>query len=753
MSSAGCFFTCASQPKASSLLRWAHRSAVLLLYVGGSEAHAQTLAAAQSDIGQNAVAAKVDPSKPHEPPDGPVTEVVVTGQRRSATTSIDRKSYALGDDVQASTGSVADVMRNLPSVTVDVDGNPSLRGDPNVQILIDGRPAPMFNATNRGAALEQIGADTIDRIEVLTNPPANFKPDGSGGVINIITKQPGKGKSATAQASAGSGGRFNLGGTAGYQAGALNLHGALTLRRDLRTRVVTDDRLTSDPTSAAFLSDTRQHVINQTDRLSEIVTLGADYNLTKVDRVSAEGTYNNRQGIPIFHENDLSLNSTNTPIGQLDREQRGREREVNSSALVKYHRSIGKDDNGLTLLAQQSETVETERFRYQDISAIPARPPSFDSQDLHRDERTSEFSAEYRTALPSEAKLIAGYNLERDDDSFDNAAATMVAAVTDPNFTNRFLYGQTIHALYGSYERPIGDWTVLGGLRLEQASTESNQVTSGQRASRSYLKAYPTLHVTRDLPEHQTLNLSYGHRVVRPNAEQLNPYPIQQDAFTVRTGNSGLLPQEIDSYELGWAQRHGAAARSATLYLRQATNGVTDVTRQISPTMLLITKENLGKSTSAGVELASSGNLLTGLDYSLNGNLFYNTIDAGNLGFANTKSIVTYEAKGALNWHISGKDTAQLNVSLVGKRLTPQGYRPDYSTVDLGFRHQLSDALVLTATVSDILNTRRDGLIVSTPGLSDVYIRHQTGRVVFIGLSWAYSGAKDKESDKFDYEN
>ena len=721
--------------------QWALSATVVLLCAG---VHAWAAPAAQRASDQTAAA------------DPPLTELVVTGQRRAVTTSIDRKSYGLGDDLQASTGSAADAMRNLPSVTVDVDGNPSLRGDPNVQILIDGRPAPLLNAANRGAALEQMGADTIDRIEVLTNPPANFKPDGSGGVINIITKRPGKGRTATLQASAGSGGRVNLGGTAGYQLGDLNMHGALTLRRDLRTRVATDNRLNNDIASGAFLSDTRQSVVSKTDRLSKIATLGTDFDLTKIDRISAEGTYNNRQGTPVYHEDDLSLDAAGDPIGRINREQRGWEREVNSTALVKYHRTLGKDGEGLTLLAQQSEVVETQRFRYQDTVTLPAAAPSFDRQDFHRDELTREFNAEYRTALPGEAKLIAGYNLERDDDSFDDAAATMAMAgapsITDPNGTNRFLYGQTIQALYGSYERPIGDWTVLGGLRLEQASTETNQVTTGLKGSGSYFKAYPTLHVSRDLADHQTLTLSYGHRVVRPNSEQLNPYAIRQDAFTLRAGNPNLLPQEIASYELGWAERHGATALSVTLYLRQASNAVTDVTHQVGPMMLLITKENLGKSTFSGLDFASSANLASKVDYSLSGNVGYNGIDAGNLGFAQTKSIVTYEAKGALNWHIGAKDTAQLNVSLVGKRLTPQGYRPDYSTLDLGFRHLFSDALFLTATISDILDTRRDGLIVSTPGLSDSYIRRQRGRVALIGLSWAFSGAKEGDAKTFDYD-
>jgi hypothetical protein len=394
---------------------------------------------------------------------------------------------------------------------------------------------------------------------------------------------------------------------------------------------------------------------------------------------------------------------------------------------------------------------------YQNFYDLPALPSSLDTQNLYGDEVVRELSAEFITALPGRAKLTVGYDLERDDDTYDNAAARFVGAgrtpVPDPNFTNRFVYGQTIHAAYASFERPIARWTILAGLRVEQVFVETNQVTSGLRGTNSYFRIYPTLHVNHDLSDHHSLSFSYGHRVVRPDPEDLNPYPLQQDAFTLRQGNPRLLPQEIHSLELGWSYVRGATARSATLYLRQTYNGVTDVRRQIGPTLLLVTKENLGTSIAGGLELASSGHLISRLDYNLSGNVYYNRINAANLGFTGTRSTWGYEARAALNWHVTSRDTAQVNVSLVGRRLTPQGYRPTSGAVDLGFRHQIWQNLAVTATVSDILETRRDGIILSTPGFTDVALRRQSGRIVLVGLSWTMRGARNAASDRFNYEN
>lgn len=688
-------------------------------------------------------------------PQSSAPDIVVTGGRPAVETKIDRKSYSITRDVQASTGSAADVLRNVPSVTVDVDGNPSLRGDANVQILVDGRPSPQFNTGNRGAALEALNADGIDRVEVLTNPPANFKPDGSAGIINIITKRRRGSRTASVQASGGSSGRASFSGSGSLQRGRIGFHATLTVRHDIRTRRFNDDRAVTDP-AGSFQSVTHLRGSAGDDRLVKIATLGVDYDFSKADRISAEGTFNARSDTSHFAERNFRLNQNGATVGQSDRARPGHEQEVSSSAMLRFHHDVDTDGNGLTLLAQRSETWERQRFQITDDVTLPFAATSFQDQRIYLDQITREISAEYSTRLPANAKLIAGYNLQRDENLFDNAQTLPVGAggvaLPDVNFTNVFRYGQTIDAFYGSYERPLGNWTLLASFRLEQTGVQTNQITSAQRSEYSYFRAYPNVHLNRKLSEHQTLSLSYGNRVIRPDPEDLNPYTLQQDAFTLRRGNPNLRPQEIQSFEAGWSYDKGAKSRSATLYLRSARNAFTITSTPISPTVVLITEQNLGKNLSGGIEFATSGKLIAKVDYSLSGNVFYNRIDAANLGFAGTRSTVGYEAKGALNWHATGKDTLQFNLAIAGKRLTPQGYRRGYIVTDLGVRHQLRSNIALTATLSDVFASRRDGLVVDTATLHQITTRRQTGRIALLGISWAFLGAKKKAAEKFDYE-
>ena len=731
-------------------------AALLLCLAIGPATAADEVPGSNGAAPQSAPAPSAPPPRKPDPPTRPLAEVVVTGERPAVETRVDRKIYNLSRELQATAGSAADVLRNLPSVSVDLDGNPSLRGDSDVQILIDGRLAPQFNDANRGDALQQLGADSIDRIEIITNPPANFKRDGSAGIINIITKRPAGARTAAAQASVGSRGRYNVSTSQGAQWGNLGVHGKASLRHDLRNRDVESRRVVRDSALETVLSDRQFEAASEDDRLSKTVTLGADYAMSAADRLSAEGSYYRRDADYSFNDSNLVLDSDGSPTDQFDRSRGGRNHEYSSSAMLRYRHAGENDGDGLTVVAERSESFEHIPMRLTNTYLIPAQASTFQKQVIGEDNATREFSVDYVMTLSADSKFVSGYDLQREDNAFDYLQTIPVnvggVGAPDPDFTNLFRYEQTIHALYGSYERPFGRWTVLAGLRLEQTDIQTNLVTSGARGSQDYFRAYPTLHLADKLNEQQTLTFSYGRRISRPQGGQnLNPIRTQPDAATLREGNPDLAPSEIDSLEAGWSYDEGHTSFGTTLYARSSRNNVTYISTPISPTVVLIRPENLGESVSGGLELTASGRAGTALDVKFSGNAYYNEIDASNLGYAGTRSAFAYEAKAALNWRASGQDTLQVNLGSSGKRLTPQGYLRGSTTLDLGFRHQLRPNFSITATVSDVFASRRFESVLETPELSDSTRMRQPGRVVYVGVSWVLAGAKQEQDENFEY--
>lgn len=279
-------------------------------------------------------------------------EVVVEGRRPTFTAKLDRKVFRVGQDVMATSGSAADVMQNIPSVEVDMDGTVSLRGNENVTILIDGKPSAMMSAKMRGDALNQLGASSIERIEVITNPSAEYKPDGVSGVINIVLKKDAmEGLNGVLSGNVGSYGRNNAGVNLNYGLKRLNLFGGYTFRRDRYDHTINDHR--TSPTD----------IINQTTYglgrpVSHTIRLGMNANLTGHDVVEMAGSYNRRR----FQRNEWVESETTDMKGTLtDSYRRDRDALANENlweGTLRYNHTYGKGNEWGMDYTYSSETED-----------------------------------------------------------------------------------------------------------------------------------------------------------------------------------------------------------------------------------------------------------------------------------------------------------------------------------------------------------------------------------------------------------
>ena len=691
------------------------------------------------------------PAKPApKPAEGStaVEGVVVTSDSTAMRTSIDRRSYSVANDLSAKTGSIADALRNIPSVEVDVQGNVSLRGDPNVTIMIDGKPSSMFNGDGKADALQQMPADQIDRVEVMTNPSAAYRPDGTAGIINLITKRTRKpGATGSFKLNVGPDGRYNTGVTGNLVRGKLTLSGDASYRYDRQQVWTTDDRESLGTLNGDTHTVQRSLFKNAGGALN--LRGGVDYNLTPKDRLSGEVRYRDMDyftgaqeayttlkpttGLAYVRDSGADLDRTNGVVsGDWRHQFKGAEHELD--AHLEY---------------------ETTDFTRDSRSFVDYTPgiDQYEAFGFGAKQDRVNFKLDYTRPMPGEAKLKTGLDLEATDNDYDNRGArgtTPDTLIVDTRLTNRFLYDQDVYAGYVTYERPFGDFTVLGGLRAEQVEIRTNQVTSVQKDDNSYFHLYPSLHLSYTLSQTQTLTANYSKRVQRPQAQDLNPYPIYVDPTNYRAGNPDLKPQITDSYELGWQYRKGPASYLATAYYRESRDGVADVVRGPVDGVYLTTRENLAKSRNGGLELVANGKLTPKLSYNVSGNGYWNEIQSTAVGAVGTRSMTTLSGRASLSWQATPKDFFQLNGFTSGKRLAPQGYRRPLSLLNLGYRRKVTDKLNVVVTANDVLDGFEDTMIIDTPTLRERVRRTANVRAVFFGFTYSFGGGKARP-EQFDF--
>ncbi|USQ95098.1 TonB-dependent receptor domain-containing protein [Caulobacter sp. RL271] len=680
-----------------------------------------------------------------------VEGVTIRSDSTAMRTSIDSRSYSVANDLSARTGSIADALRNVPSVEVDVRGNVSLRGDANVTIMIDGKPSNQFSGEGKGDALMAMPADQIERVQVMTNPSAAYRPDGSAGIINLITKKTMKpGTNGTVRFNVDTAGRHNGGVSATRRNGKLALTGDASYRRDTQDARQLIQRETRDTASGQFLPSTQDAAV---DNSGGMVNLrgGLDYDLDKQNRLSLE-----LRGRHIAFDTDIdetysALNAAGAPARAYLRNLSGDMTRDNAAISGDWRRQLKGADHLLTTHLEY-EVTDFQR----DGDAVTRNTPGatvYERVGLGVDQERANFKLDYSKPLPKDVKLKTGVDFEQSSNDFTNfgaSGATAGGLVVDPARTNRYLYDQDVYAAYVTYERPFGDFTVQGGLRAEQVQIGLNDVTHGVKADNDYFKVYPTLHTGYRLSDSQSLSASFSRRVQRPGAQDLHPYRVYIDPYNYRQGNPNLKPQITDSYELGWQYRKGPTTYLATAYFRNARDGVTDVVSDLGNGVFLTTRGNLGKSRSGGLELVANGRLTKTLTYNLSGNAFWNEIDAANLGFTGTRSGTTLSGRANLNWQATPKDFFQANIFSSGKRITPQGYREPFKMLNLGYRRKVNDKLSFVVTAQDAADWFQEVVVTDTPTLHDRTRRSANVRSVFFGFSYAFGGGKSRP-EQFDF--
>ena len=708
------------------------------------------------------------PQTPPPPQDAPppadaddteaeVEEVVVQGRASDVRTSIDSVSYSLADDLQAATGSLAEALRNIPSVEVDPDGNVSLRGDAGVTILVDGRPSTQFNGPSRGQMVLQIPASQYARIEVMTNPSAAYSPEGGGGVINLISKpnavRPGQTTTGSIRANVGDNGRWNIGGNIAHVMGKTTLTADVGLRHDAFTQEVDRLRTRFDAGSGQFL-EARQTQDIEGESDSAFVRLAAEHNLDDKTQLVGELRHTEVDNLA----DALDLYEADDAFGGVAaayrRQSLGGFQGQFSGGTARMLRRFDEQGHEWTNEVRYDRNRFSVGFDTLVDQQVPPSPDFYEAVDNQTRMNMLGVTSAYVRPLSDGGRLRLGYELQAMNLELDNEVArgpTAQTLVPDPIVSNAFHVDQAVHALYATWEKPFSEkLSAQFGLRLEQANLDLDQVTTNIQSSNDYFRAYPTLHLSYAIGEGETLRGSYSRRIQRPAPQMLNPFLTYQDNLNYQSGNPDLLPQETDSFELSWQKRVQQTFYQATLYYRDTQDAFTQVTSELGGGAFVTRPENLGSSRSTGIELVANGALHPTLRYNASINAFRQEIDAAGIPGAVDREGEALSGRLTLNWQPTQNDFLQVSGIWQGEQLLAQGTRETGALVNLGYRRKLNKDWSFQATVRDLLDEFGATTDIAGPTFTDRTSVTFGGRAAYIGLTWSF-GNGQRRPEQFDF--
>lgn len=690
-----------------------------------------------------------DPPAPE--PAERVDTVVVSGDKLKVETQIDRKVYSVAPDIQSTFGSLSDVLSAIPSIDVDQDGIVSLRGDTNVLILIDGKPSTQLSGTAAGDNLQSIAAKDIERIEVLTTPPPQYKADGAAGVINIITrKKHPRGGAGSAQASVGSAGRTVLGADGSWSSERFTAAATAGYRYDIRERVQ-QLAVTAPLTDPVVSTNTIRETIH---RAVPEVGLSAQYALSDRQSVSGSANWSSRGGLRTYSELDYSNPPSGSLTSSTQRLSTGHDPQVNYDGKLGFSQKFDRPDETLDFSLHRSSSHQREHYDYTNESFIPPASTFFNNLNYDEEQATTDVGVDYALPLSKASTLKLGYALSEDDFRFrsnGNNVDSGGAQTPDLLFNHDFKFSQYINAAYVSFQRRSGNWNWLGGLRAELTRIDARLLTGNTTNTSSYSSVFPSLHVDRVLSDESTVSFGASRRVTRPDPESFDPYVDYEYSPNLYSGNPILKPQYTQSYEVGY-QYEGRLSGTVTGYYRLNHDSVTILDEYLGNGLSLSTKANLPKDDSAGLEFTLAGSLVNKLSYSVSGNLFYAQIDATALGMPGLQSTIGINAKVKLDYRPTVADTVQLTVTRTDKRLTAQGFIAATNIVNLGYKHQLLADLTAVLTLANAFNGHRYRRFESTPTFTEEYQRTVLDRIVFVGVVYSFGSGKKAKQSNFDYD-
>ncbi len=681
-------------------------------------------------------------------------EVEVSTAKSSMTLGIDRKIFNVEKSIVSDGGSAADVLKNIPSVSVDIDGNVSLRGSQNVTVLVDGRPSSI-TGTNKAQILQQLPASSIESIELITNPSAKYDPDGMSGIINIVLKKNKLvGLNGGVSVSVGTFDKYSGSANISYRNSKLNVFSNYGFRDNTRTGSGWSNRQN-------ILADTSYYLNSESDsrqrNISHNAKAGIDFYLDSKNTLGFSvlgNTGTEKSTATSFY---TEANNTNETQASYYRDEKSGESPASIDYNMNFRRTFPKPKQELTFDATYSNSSNTSITDYSEREytgkyAVKNNFPFQQNTTTKSVNGVTNLQLDYTQPLKKQMKIEAGAKtiMRNINSKFVSRTYnyTLDEFLFDTKINNNFQYKENIYAAYATFQGMIKKLGYQVGVRAEQANTSSYLVTTGEQFQNNYFNFFPSVHLSDKFNKVNELQLSYSRRINRPNTRSLNPFKDMSDPYNVRMGNPYLKPEYINSYELSYMKYWEKAVLTSSIYYRKTEGVISRIKTIGDSTVSYTTMVNLTSSSSYGFELIAKNDWTKWWNTTASVNLFETVIDGSNVDADLQNNNFSYELKLISNMKLLKNMDVQFTANYSGPSVTPQGHVREIFTMDFGVKKEIFRNASLSLNISDLTNTRKMYMESSGINFEQTMMRSRESRVATLTFAYRFGKASDKQKPR-----
>jgi len=681
-----------------------------------------------------------------EPTSEDIGEAVVVADRPTMTYKLDKKIINVSQQHTSASGTAVEILENIPSVTVDIEGNVSLRGSESFTVLIDNKPTVL----DPSDALSQIPASAIENIEVITNPSAKYDPDGTSGIINIITKKNIlQGFNGVVNLNAGMYDRYGGDILINWRKERINIFvGADFNNRNMEGFKDAENRTILDDTTSFILSN--GDFVRGGKRYS--LRGGFDLTLNPLNSLNFEAQIGSRERIGSNltdyqeYTNPVTANSIYTSIE--DSKRGGMYYSFNLSHTKKFLKK-GHELYTLVNYRNRESDEESNNELVDDLGVVTSGQKSTESGPSN----SYRVQIDYTLPLNKNNKFEAGYTarIEYNDEISGMEQYNFLTQEYDvmSEYSHDVSHESNIHSVYTIYSGELGNFGYQGGLRGEYTYRDITLNETGESSLIDRFDLFPTMHISYSTEKEKQWMANYSRRIQRPRSWYLEPFITWTDAYNVRTGNPDLIPEFIDSYELSHLMKFGRNSFSVDAYYRITNNKIERIKTVFEENVILSTVENVGKDYALGIEIMLGLDLQKWWHLDLMGNIYDYRVEGELFGRDFSESSFNWNTRLNNTFRLGKSTRVQLNGMYNSPTVSAQGEKEGFFMTNLAVRQSFyNNKLSATLQVRDVFGTMRHSSTYEDVDFYSYYDFQPNTPLVTLTLSYKINNYKPDRKNR-----